>query len=64
MNKIKKTLLQNAKYLNTFQVCVDSWQNCTNNGLCFVSLSPKFSFIVLYFSFFLLLDGSPQFVFC
>ena len=31
-NKIKKTLLQNTKYLNTFKMySIDSWRHCANN---------------------------------
>lgn len=29
-NKIKN-IIANAKYLNTFEMCVDSWQYCANN---------------------------------
>lgn len=29
-NKIKNTIA-NTKYLNTFKMCVDSWQYCANN---------------------------------
>lgn len=29
--KNEKILLQNTKYLNAFNMCVNSWQYCTNN---------------------------------
>ena len=28
--KFKMTLLRNTKYLNTFKMCLDSWQYCVN----------------------------------
>lgn len=60
-NKIKNTLLQNIKYLNTFKMySVDSWQYCANNCLYFVggTLSTclqSLSLIILDFFFCLLI---------
>ena len=33
---IKRALMQNTKYLNTFKMCVDSWQQCASNWFYFM----------------------------
>ena len=57
-NKVKKLLLRNTKYLNTFKMYVDSWQYCNTAqklvlfcGLYLSTCVQSFSFIVSYFLF-------------
>lgn len=37
-NQVRKTSLQNTKYLNLLQMCIDSWQCCTNSLILFCGL--------------------------
>ena len=58
----KKTLFWNKKYFKTFEMCVDSWQYCTNNlflfwGLYICPCLQYLSFLVLYI--FLVVHASP-----